>query len=133
VPTPDRDTYDVLVCHGNVIRWTLNANLGADTKDWANQDSGNGSLRSSPCAPTARRDLVMYSDVGHLPWRSRRGAGEGADGSSVDSGRLISGLSPHFRTIVQYKLPAKPRRFCLTTPLPAVTLPLSDPPINRRP
>ena len=22
VPTPARDTYDVLVCHGNVIRWT---------------------------------------------------------------------------------------------------------------
>src|SRR5262249_42282216 len=21
-PTPERDTYDLLVCHGNVIRWT---------------------------------------------------------------------------------------------------------------
>jgi len=56
VPTPDRDTYDVLVCHGNVIRWTLMRTLGADTKDWANQDLAMAPLRSSPCAPTARRD-----------------------------------------------------------------------------
>ena len=77
VPTPDRDTYDVLVCHGNVIRWTLMRALGADTKNWSAQDSGNGSLTIIAVRPDGSTRLVMYSDVGHIPWARQTWSGRG--------------------------------------------------------
>ena len=78
VPTLEHDTYDVLVCHGNVIRWTLMRALGADTKYWSNQDVGNCSLSIIAVRPDGSIRLVMYSDVGHIPvekqtWSGRAG------------------------------------------------------------
>ena len=78
VPTPARDTYDVLVCHGNVIRWMLMKALGADPKHWANQDAGNAALTIIAVRPDGSTRLVTYSDVGHLPvakqtWSGRAG------------------------------------------------------------
>ena len=77
VPTPDRDTYDLLVCHGNVIRWTLMRALGADTKNWSNQDSSNGSLTIVAVRPDGSCRLVMYSDVGHIPTEKQTWSGRG--------------------------------------------------------
>jgi len=78
VATPARDTYDVLVCHGNVIRWTLMRALGADTKHWSDHDAGNCSLSIIAVRPDGSIRLVMYSDVGHIPvekqtWSGRAG------------------------------------------------------------
>jgi serine/threonine-protein phosphatase PGAM5 len=77
VPTPDRDTYDVLVCHGNVIRWTLMRAVGADTKNWLNSDIGNGSLTIIAVRPDGSLRLVMYSDDGHIPWEKQTWSGKG--------------------------------------------------------
>jgi len=77
VPSPERDTYDVLVCHGNVIRWTLMRALGADTKYWSNQDSGNASLSIFTVRPDGSIRVAMYSDVGHLPLADQTWTGRG--------------------------------------------------------
>jgi serine/threonine-protein phosphatase PGAM5 len=77
IPTPTRDTYDVLVCHGNVIRWTLMRALGADTKLWSNQDIGNCSLTIIAVRPDGSIRLVMYSDVGHIPVEKQSWSGRG--------------------------------------------------------
>ena len=77
VPTPDHDTYDVLVCHGNVIRWTLMRALGADTKHWSDQDIGNGSLSIIAVRTDGSIRLAMYSDVGHLPVEKQTWSGRG--------------------------------------------------------
>jgi serine/threonine-protein phosphatase PGAM5 len=77
VPTPDRDTYDVLVCHGNVIRWTLMRTVGADTKSWLSSDVGNCSLTIVAVRPDGSLRLVMYSDVGHIPWEKQTWSGKG--------------------------------------------------------
>lgn len=76
-PSPDRDTYDVLVCHGNVIRWTLMRAVGADTKNWSNLDCGNGSLTIVAVRPDGSTRLVMYSDVGHIPVAKQTWSGRG--------------------------------------------------------
>ncbi len=76
-PTPDRDTYDVLVCHGNVIRWTLMKTVGADVKNWLNLDSGNCSLTIIAVRPDGSTRLVMYSDVGHIPTEKQTWSGKG--------------------------------------------------------
>jgi serine/threonine-protein phosphatase PGAM5 len=77
VPTPGRDTYDVLVCHGNVIRWTLMRALGAVTKHWSDQDFGYGSLSIIAVRPEGSIRLVMYSDVGHIPVEKQSWSGRG--------------------------------------------------------
>jgi serine/threonine-protein phosphatase PGAM5 len=77
VPTPARDTYDVLVCHGNVIRWTLMRALGADTKLWSNQDIGHCSLSIIAVRPDGTIRLVMYSDVGSIPVDKQSWSGKG--------------------------------------------------------
>ncbi len=76
-PTPERDTYDVLVCHGNIIRWTLMKTVGADTKNWLNMDCGNGSLTIVAVRPDGSTRLVMYSDVGHVPVEKQTWSGRG--------------------------------------------------------
>ena len=76
-PTPERDTFDVLVCHGNVIRWTLMRTVGADTKNWHLLDSGNCSLTIVAIRPDGSTRLVMYSDVGHIPTAKQTWSGKG--------------------------------------------------------
>jgi serine/threonine-protein phosphatase PGAM5 len=76
-PTPDHDTFDVLVCHGNVIRWTLMKATGADTKNWLNLDTGNCSLSIWAVRPDGSVRTVMYSDVGHLPTDKQTWSGKG--------------------------------------------------------
>ena len=76
-PTPKRDTFDVLVCHGNIIRWTLLRAVDADTKAWANLDIGNASLTIIAVRPDGSIRPVMYSDVGHIPAAKQTWSGQG--------------------------------------------------------
>ncbi len=76
-PTPDRDTYDLLVWHGNGIRWTLMRAVGADVKNWLNLDSGNCSLTIVAVRSDGSTRLVLYSDVGHIPWEKQTWSGRG--------------------------------------------------------
>lgn len=77
-PSPDADTHDVLVCHGNVIRWFVNRALGNDTRHWTSLDIGNASLTIVGVRPDGGTRLVIYSDVGHLPVAKQTWAGRGA-------------------------------------------------------
>ena len=77
VPTPERDTYDVLVCHGNVIRWTLMKAATADPRNWHLLDVGNGSLTVFAIRPDGVVRVVTYSDTGHLPVAKQTWSGKG--------------------------------------------------------
>lgn len=76
-PSPEADTHDVLVCHGNVIRWFVARALGMDTKQWANFDIGNCSLTVIYVRPDGTTRLAVFSDVGHLPVEKQTWAGRG--------------------------------------------------------
>jgi serine/threonine-protein phosphatase PGAM5 len=76
-PTPDRDTFDVLVCHGNIIRWTFLRAVSGDLQGWANLDIANGSLTIIAVRPDGSTRAVMYSDVGHLPAAKQTWSGRG--------------------------------------------------------
>jgi len=67
VATPERDTYDVLVCHAHVIRWTLMRALGADTRHWPDQDAANAALTIIAVRSDSSVRLVTYNDTGHIP------------------------------------------------------------------
>lgn len=77
-PSPDADAHDLLVCHGNVIRWFVARAVGADTKRWSTMTMGNASLTVLAVRPDGSARLVMFSDVGHLPVEKQTWLGRGA-------------------------------------------------------
>jgi serine/threonine-protein phosphatase PGAM5 len=78
-PSLDGDAHDVLVCHGNVIRWMTCKALGVDTKQWATMDIGNGSLTVILVRADGTARLVEYSDVGHIPVKQQTWSGKGGN------------------------------------------------------
>ena len=77
-PSPDADARDVLVCHGNVIRWFVTRALGADTRLWSAMSIANASLTVIAVRADGSTRLLMYSDVGHLPAQKQTWTGQGA-------------------------------------------------------
>jgi serine/threonine-protein phosphatase PGAM5 len=77
VPTPGADTWDVLVCHGNVTRWLMLKAMGADTSHWYGPDTANASLTVIAVRPDGTCRLVNYNDTGHLPAGKQTWAGRG--------------------------------------------------------
>ena len=77
-PTPDADQHDVLVCHGNVIRWLVARTLGMDPKTWTRMDIANASLTVINIRADGSTHLAMFDDVGHIPVEKQTWAGVGA-------------------------------------------------------
>lgn len=77
-PSPGTDAHDVLVCHGNVIRWFVSRSLGMDTRHWSRMDIANASLTVIAVRADSTTRLVMFSDVGHLPVDQQTWTGTGA-------------------------------------------------------
>lgn len=86
-PSPDADTHEALVCHGNVIRWFATKAIGADTKQWAQMDIGHCSLTIIAVRPDGGTRLVTFSDVGHVPVAKQTWAGRGAGWVVEGTGR----------------------------------------------
>lgn len=76
-PTPEADTHDVLVCHGNVIRWMVSRAVSGDTRRWTDMDIANASITVLAVRPDGSTRLVMFSDVGHLPVAKQTWSGRG--------------------------------------------------------
>ena len=66
-PSPAGDTTEVLVCHGNVIRYLVSRVLGLDTRLWLNMSIANCSISMVQVRADGRMRLVSFDDVGHLP------------------------------------------------------------------
>jgi len=77
-PTPDADTYDVLVAHGNVIRWLVCKAMGLDPQLWRRFTIGNCSVTALVVAPDGTVRMAAYSDTGHLPVEKQTWTGKGA-------------------------------------------------------
>jgi len=77
-PSPDADRHDVLVCHGNVIRWFVSRALAGDSRRWPWMEIANGSLTILAVRPDGTTRLVCFSDVGHLPVPKQTWTGKGA-------------------------------------------------------
>ena len=66
-PSPDADRHDVIVCHGNVIRYFVTRALKVDSMAWLGMSIGNCSLTVITINPDGSMKLLSFSDVGHLP------------------------------------------------------------------
>ncbi len=67
VPSPDADRHEVLVCHGNVIRYLVTRAQGVDTHSWLTMSVGNCSVTVIRITADGRLKILGVGDVGHLP------------------------------------------------------------------
>jgi len=63
-----RDACDVVVCHGNVIRWFVTKVLGVDREAWLGMSIANASLTVVQIHADGAMKLVAFADSGHIPW-----------------------------------------------------------------
>lgn len=71
-PSPDAvDRHDIVVCHGNVIRYLVTKALRADTMSWLQMSISNCSLTTIRILPDGTMRLDAFGDTGHIPENMR--------------------------------------------------------------
>ena len=76
-PSPAADAHDILVCHGNVIRWFVGKALGLEATHWYAMEIANASLTVIAVRSDGTARLVVFSDVGHIPVEKQTWTGRG--------------------------------------------------------
>ena len=72
-PAKAGDQADMLVCHGNVIRYLVTRALGVDTAAWLEMSVGNASITTIRVEADGRFKIIAVGDVGHIPPNMRTG------------------------------------------------------------
>ncbi len=68
IPSPDEeDRNDIIVCHGNVIRYFVTKVLKVETMSWLQMTTGNCGLTAVRIKPDGSMKLVSFNDMGHIP------------------------------------------------------------------
>lgn len=67
VPSPAGDRHELLVCHGNVIRWLWCRALGVETAAWLGMAIANCSITVIQIKPGGACKLYVFGDAAHLP------------------------------------------------------------------
>jgi serine/threonine-protein phosphatase PGAM5 len=76
VPAAGAAETDVLVCHGNVIRYFVVKALGVDTSHWLQMTVGNASVTVIRVEANGIFQVMSVGDIGHLPPNLQSGYGE---------------------------------------------------------
>jgi len=87
-PARGKEGRDLLVCHGNVIRYLVCAALGVDTEAWLEMRIANTGITEIEIKPDGDTRVVTFNDVGHLPPEMRSMTGRDprpAAGAAADS------------------------------------------------
>ena len=72
IPSPNgQDQNDIIVCHGNVIRYFVTKVLNVDTKAWVLMSISNCSLTIVRVFHDVTMKLDTFSDYGHIPENMR--------------------------------------------------------------
>ena len=67
VPAHGDEAHDIVVCHGNVIRYFVCKVLKVDTLAWLQMSIANCSLTVVKIKPDGSLKLLGFADAGHLP------------------------------------------------------------------
>ena len=73
-PATAGDQTDMLVCHGNVIRYLVTRALGVDTTAWLEMSVGHASITTIRIEADGGFKVIAVGDVGHIPPNMRTGA-----------------------------------------------------------
>lgn len=66
-PTQEKDSYSVLVCHGNVIRYMVCRALQFPPEAWLRFNLHHASITWLVLYPNGRVVLRLFGDCGHMP------------------------------------------------------------------
>ncbi|HEX2621784.1 MAG TPA: histidine phosphatase family protein, partial [Phototrophicaceae bacterium] len=67
----DEDCYELIVCHGNVIRYFVSRVLRLDEDGWSNMLINNCGISRILIDTDGQMFLVSHNDIGHLPHELR--------------------------------------------------------------
>lgn len=74
VPARGHEETDLMVCHGNVIRYLVTRALDVDTKAWLQMSVGNASITKIHINADGTFTVISVGDVGHIPPNLRTSA-----------------------------------------------------------
>jgi len=66
-PATRADEHNVIVAHGNVIRYLVTKALGVDTRSWLGMSIAHASLTIIRVRPDGSLTVVAVGDIGHIP------------------------------------------------------------------
>jgi serine/threonine-protein phosphatase PGAM5 len=66
VPAQGTPRREILVCHGNVIRYLITRALGVDTEAWLEMSVAHGSLTTILVEADGRFKVIAIGDIGHV-------------------------------------------------------------------
>jgi serine/threonine-protein phosphatase PGAM5 len=73
-PSPAGERREIVVCHGNVIRYLVTKALGVDSEAWLEMSVGHASLTVIRVEADGRFKVISIGDVGYLPFNLLTGA-----------------------------------------------------------
>ena len=73
-PAAGSEHTDMLVCHGNVIRYMVVRALGVDSASWLGMSVGHASMTTIRVEADGTMRVIAVGDVGHVPPTLRTGA-----------------------------------------------------------
>jgi serine/threonine-protein phosphatase PGAM5 len=68
VPAVAANEYDIVVCHGNVIRWFVTRVLEVDPLAWLQMSIANCSFTVVQVRADGSKKLIAFADSGHIPY-----------------------------------------------------------------
>jgi len=74
-PSMEGPKHEILVCHGNAIRYLVTKILGVDTHAWLGMGIGHASITVVQARPDGSLKLLSYADVGHIAPNMQTGYG----------------------------------------------------------
>ncbi|MGB2789006.1 MAG: histidine phosphatase family protein [Dokdonella sp.] len=78
-PAQGKPRTEMMVCHGNVIRYLVTRALGVDTKSWLEMSPSHASITRIRVEADGRFKVLSVGDVGHIPANMRTGSTGDAD------------------------------------------------------
>lgn len=69
--TRGEDKHEILISHGNLIRYFVCCTLGVATNAWLNMECHNCGITRMVIEESGTFTLVSYNDIGHLPAKLR--------------------------------------------------------------
>ncbi len=73
-PASGQGRHELMVCHGNVIRYLITKALGVDNEAWLEMSVGHSSISQIRIEADGSFKLISAGDVGHLPPHMLTGA-----------------------------------------------------------
>jgi len=78
-PSTDGVRHEILVAHGNVIRYLVTRALRVDPQAWLEMSIGNASITKIRIEANGTFRVISVGDVGHLPFELQSGAAGDAE------------------------------------------------------